>query len=106
MGEQLICRARVMHPGRTLTVAAADVFTLASDAEKPVATALATVAPATSRACRRSPAAAMPVPRISVPPAGNSPGRPYGNHVGAVRMAAYARTEAAKPITKASAVSS
>jgi uncharacterized protein (TIGR00369 family) len=45
LGERLICRARVVRPGRTLTVAAADVFTVTSGAEKLVATALATVAP-------------------------------------------------------------
>jgi uncharacterized protein (TIGR00369 family) len=45
MGERLLCRARVVRAGRTLSVAAADVFSLSAGAEKLVATALATLVP-------------------------------------------------------------
>ena len=44
-GERLVCRARVLRAGRTLSVAAADVFSVAAGDEKLVATALATLAP-------------------------------------------------------------
>ncbi len=43
-GERLICRAHVLRPGRTLTVVAADVFSLAEGREKQTAAALATIA--------------------------------------------------------------
>jgi len=44
MGDQLVCRARVIKPGNTLVVVAADVFTVIEGQEKHVATALATIA--------------------------------------------------------------
>ena len=44
MGDQLICRARVVKPGKTLVVVAADVFTSTEGREKHTATALATIA--------------------------------------------------------------
>lgn len=44
MGEQLVCRARVVKPGRTLVVVAADVFAVVEGREKHTATALATIA--------------------------------------------------------------
>lgn len=44
MGDQLICRARVVRPGSTLVVVAADVFTLIKGREKYTATALAPIA--------------------------------------------------------------
>jgi len=44
MGDQLICRARVVKPGRTLVVVAADVFTIVKGQERHTATALATIA--------------------------------------------------------------
>lgn len=43
-GERLICRARVVKPGKTLSVVAADVFIVKDGAEKQTATALATIA--------------------------------------------------------------
>jgi uncharacterized protein (TIGR00369 family) len=55
VGERLICRARVVKPGRTLTVVAADVFHLVDGAEKQSATALATIAIVDADALARSP---------------------------------------------------
>ena len=43
-GERLICRARVVKPGRQVSVVAADVFCLIDGAEKQTATALASIA--------------------------------------------------------------
>ena len=43
-GEKLICRARVIKPGRQVSVVAADVFCLTAGVEKHTATALASIA--------------------------------------------------------------
>jgi len=43
-GERLICRARVIKPGRQVAVVAADVFCLIDGVEKHTATALASIA--------------------------------------------------------------
>jgi uncharacterized protein (TIGR00369 family) len=43
-GEKLLCRARVVKPGRSTTVASADVYSLENGTERHVATALATIA--------------------------------------------------------------
>jgi uncharacterized protein (TIGR00369 family) len=43
-GQRLICRARVIRPGSSLTVVAADVFSIADGQEKQTAAALATIA--------------------------------------------------------------
>ena len=43
-GERLICRARVIKPGRQVAVVAADVFCIADGVEKHTATALASIA--------------------------------------------------------------
>ena len=43
VGESLIARARVLRPGRNLTVCAGDVFALNREQEKLVATMLATM---------------------------------------------------------------
>ncbi len=43
-GEKLICRARVIKPGRQVAVVAADVFCLVEGVEKHTATALASIA--------------------------------------------------------------
>lgn len=43
-GERLICRARVVKPGRQVSVVAADVFCLIDGVEKHTATALASIA--------------------------------------------------------------
>ncbi len=43
-GERLICRARVIKPGRQVAVVAADVFCLTEGIEKHTATALASIA--------------------------------------------------------------
>ena len=42
-GERMIARGRVTKPGRTVTVCAGDVFTLADGKEKLIATMLATM---------------------------------------------------------------
>jgi uncharacterized protein (TIGR00369 family) len=44
VGERLICRARVIKPGRQVAVVAADVFCLVDGVEKHTATALASIA--------------------------------------------------------------
>jgi hypothetical protein len=44
MGERLICRARVIKPGRQVAVVAADVFCVTDGIEKHTATALASIA--------------------------------------------------------------
>jgi uncharacterized protein (TIGR00369 family) len=43
-GERLICRARVIKPGRQVAVVAADVFCVIEGVEKHTATALASIA--------------------------------------------------------------
>lgn len=43
-GERLICRARVIKPGRQVAVVAADVFCVTGGVEKHTATALASIA--------------------------------------------------------------
>jgi uncharacterized protein (TIGR00369 family) len=43
-GERLICRARVIKPGRQVAVVAADVFCVTNGIEKHTATALASIA--------------------------------------------------------------
>jgi len=43
-GERLICRARVIKPGRQIAVVAADVFCVIDGLEKHTATALASIA--------------------------------------------------------------
>jgi uncharacterized protein (TIGR00369 family) len=43
-GERLICRARVIKPGRQVAVVAADVFCVTDGMEKHTATALASIA--------------------------------------------------------------
>ena len=43
-GERLICRARVLRPGSTITVVAADLFSVNGGREKQTAAALATIA--------------------------------------------------------------
>ena len=43
-GERLVCRARVIKAGKTLSVVAADVFSVTGADEKHTATALATIA--------------------------------------------------------------
>src|SRR5262249_55601007 len=43
-GERMICRARVVKPGRQVAVVAADVFCLTDGVEKHTATALASIA--------------------------------------------------------------
>jgi len=44
IGERLICRARVIKPGRQVSVVAADVFCVTDGVEKHTATALASIA--------------------------------------------------------------
>ncbi|MGT2436112.1 PaaI family thioesterase [Bradyrhizobium betae] len=44
VGEKLICRARVIKPGRQVSVVAADVFCVSDGVEKHTATALASIA--------------------------------------------------------------
>ena len=43
-GERLICRARVLRPGSSMTVVAADVFSVSEGRERRTAAALATIA--------------------------------------------------------------
>ena len=43
-GERMICRARVIKPGRQVAVVAADVFCVTDGVEKHTATALASIA--------------------------------------------------------------
>jgi uncharacterized protein (TIGR00369 family) len=44
LGERLVCRARVIKAGKTLSVVAADVYSITGAEEKHTATALATIA--------------------------------------------------------------
>ena len=57
-GERLICRARVIKPGRQVAVVAADVFCLIDGAEKHTATALASIAMLDEWAAARIPSPA------------------------------------------------
>jgi uncharacterized protein (TIGR00369 family) len=52
-GERLICRARVIKPGRQVAVVAADVFCLIDGVEKHTATALASIAMLDDKAAAR-----------------------------------------------------
>ena len=56
-GEKLICRARVIKPGRQVAVVAADVFCLMDGLEKHTATALASIAMLSKDVATKSPAA-------------------------------------------------
>ena len=44
VGDRLVCRARVLRPGKTLSVVTADVYSVVNGTEKHCATALATIA--------------------------------------------------------------
>jgi uncharacterized protein (TIGR00369 family) len=52
-GERLICRARVIKPGRQVSVVAADVFCVTGGIEKHTATALASIAMLDEKATAR-----------------------------------------------------
>jgi uncharacterized protein (TIGR00369 family) len=52
-GERLICRARVIKPGRQVAVVAADVFCVTGGIEKHSATALASIAMLDEKATAR-----------------------------------------------------
>jgi uncharacterized protein (TIGR00369 family) len=54
-GERLICRARVIKPGRQVAVVAADVFCVTDGAEKHTATALASIAMLKDRILQQMP---------------------------------------------------
>jgi uncharacterized protein (TIGR00369 family) len=43
-GETVICRARIIKPGRTMSIVTADVFSVEGGVERHAATALATIA--------------------------------------------------------------
>src|SRR5689334_23984325 len=58
VGERLICRARVIKPGRQVAVVAADVFCVTDGIEKHTATALASIAMLDERAAARIPSPA------------------------------------------------
>jgi uncharacterized protein (TIGR00369 family) len=53
VGERLICRARVIKPGRQVAVVAADVFCIINGIEKHTATALASIAMLDEKAAAR-----------------------------------------------------
>jgi uncharacterized protein (TIGR00369 family) len=53
VGERLICRARVIKPGRQVAVVAADVFCITNGIEKHTATALASIAMLDEKAAAR-----------------------------------------------------
>ena len=57
-GERLICRARVIKPGRQVAVVAADVFCMIDGKEKHTATALASIAMLDEKAAARIPSPA------------------------------------------------
>jgi uncharacterized protein (TIGR00369 family) len=57
-GDRLICRARVIKPGRQVAVVAADVFCLMDGVEKHTATALASIAMLTAEASAKIPSPA------------------------------------------------
>ncbi|MFN5716165.1 MAG: PaaI family thioesterase, partial [Bradyrhizobium sp.] len=52
-GDRLICRARVIKPGRQVAVVAADVFCIIDGKEKHTATALASIAMLDDQAAAR-----------------------------------------------------
>jgi uncharacterized protein (TIGR00369 family) len=54
-GERLICRARVIKPGRQVAVVAADVFCVIDGKEKHTATALASIAMLDDKAAAKNP---------------------------------------------------
>jgi uncharacterized protein (TIGR00369 family) len=58
VGERLICRARVIKPGRQVAVVAADVFCVTDGVEKHTATALASIAMLDEKAAARIPSPA------------------------------------------------
>ena len=53
VGERLICRARVIKPGRQVAVVAADVYCITGGVEKHTATALASIAMLDEKAAAR-----------------------------------------------------
>jgi uncharacterized protein (TIGR00369 family) len=57
-GERVICRARVIKPGRQVAVVAADVFCVTGGVEKHTATALASIAMLDEKAAARIPSPA------------------------------------------------
>ena len=57
-GERLICRAKVIKPGRQVAVVAADVFCVIDGKEKHTATALASIAMLDEKATARIPSPA------------------------------------------------
>jgi uncharacterized protein (TIGR00369 family) len=57
-GERLICRARVIKPGRQVAVVAADVFCVTDGIERHTATALASIAMLPGKASARFPSPA------------------------------------------------
>jgi uncharacterized protein (TIGR00369 family) len=57
-GERLICRARVIKPGRQVAVVAADVFCVIDGKEKHTATALASIAMLDEKVAARIPSPA------------------------------------------------
>ncbi len=57
-GERLICRARVIKPGRQVAVVAADVFCVTDGVEKHTATALASIAMLDEKAPAKMPSPA------------------------------------------------
>jgi len=57
-GERLICRARVIKPGRQVAVVAADVFCVTDGVEKHTATALASIAMLDEKAAAKIPSPA------------------------------------------------
>src|SRR5262245_34194479 len=52
IGERLVCRARVIKPGKLLSIVAADVFSRSGTDEKQTAAALATIAVVDAARCR------------------------------------------------------
>ena len=58
VGARLICRARVIKPGRQVAVVAADVFCITGGVEKHTATALASIAMLDEKAAPRIQSAA------------------------------------------------
>ena len=57
-GERLICRARVIKPGRQVAVVAADVFCVTDGVEEHTATALASIAMLDEKAAAKMPSPA------------------------------------------------
>ena len=58
VGDRLICRARVIKPGRQVAVVAADVYCVIDGVEKHTATALASIAMLDEKAAARIPSPA------------------------------------------------